>query len=249
MVVGKGLRLLSRLTLPMFSLALLTQPLWADARAIELLDEAKAAAEKAKTLTADFSYVTVRPTEGGELKSKNLGTVKLMKPNFADISYNPQSRYGKRLVADGEQLWTLKNMTLSYTKEPVEPAGENINVWRLVTIGGFFDVHHWVRRGVYVSDLDDLKYLGVETIDDVDYHVLEHKMTGTIQGKDCPFHQKLFIGPEKLVTRFTLDFTLDGKPGSEVAELTNIKLGEPMQPSDFKFEPPKGAVAETALSE
>ena len=213
---------------------------YGDERAEALLEEVQAATDKAKTLSADFSYITIRPTEGGgSVTSKNIGTLRLMKPNFADIRYNPQSRYGKQIVSDGKQIWTFSNMTLSHTKTKADPEGKNINVWRLVTVGGFFDIHYWVERGIYVRDLKNLRYAGVEKINDIEYEVLEHEMTGTIQGKSCPFHQKLYIGPEKLVTRFTLDFTLDGKPGSEVAELTNIKIGEPMQASDFVFKPPK----------
>jgi hypothetical protein len=71
--------------------------------------------------------------------------------------------------------------------------------------------------------------------------VLEHKMTGTIRGKDCPFDQKIYIGPDNLIHRFNLEFTLDGRPGSEVAELANVQTGQIMGPSDFRFVPPAGS--------
>lgn len=228
-------RPLSRLGALLLFVACMSGAARADEDPAKLLADVRAAAEKAKTLSADFTYITKRPTAGEDVETKISGTVKLMKPNFADIHYNPKSAYGKRIFADGKTLWTINNGTGGYTQESLDPEGKNINVWRLITIGGFFDVDHWIRRGVYVSDLANLKYVGTEEIDGVKYKVLEHKMTGTIQGQDCPFHQKVFIGPEGLISRFTLDFTLDGKPGSEVAELSSIKLGEKMAAEDFEF--------------
>jgi outer membrane lipoprotein-sorting protein len=219
-------------------LMLLVTSASADKTPSERLAEVKKVAEKEKTLSADFTYVTVRPTEDTKITTEIEGTVQLMKPNFADIHYNPESSYGKRIVSDGETLWTISNGSGGYTKEEADPDGKNINVWRLIIIGGFFDVEHWLQRGVYVGDLNDLEDAGTEEIDGVKYHVLEHHMTGMIQGKQCPFHQKVFIGPEGLISRFMLDFTLDGKLGSEVAELTNIKLGEEMNAEEFQFTPP-----------
>lgn len=110
-----------------------------------------------------------------------------------------------------------------------DPQGKNINVWRLIIIGGFF------------GDLSELTYAGKETVNGTDYQVLEHKMIGTVQGKECPFDQKVYVGPDNLIHRFTLSLTLDGKPGSEVAELTNIKTGQDMTPASFEFTLPPGS--------
>lgn len=42
-----------------------------------------------------------------------------------------------------------------------------------------------------------------------------------------------------------MDFAIDGKPGTEYADLTNIHLGAPMQASEFAYAPPVGAVSTT----
>lgn len=242
-------QVISRLAAAFALATLVVTATQAEEKPAKLLAEVKDTAEKEKTLLADFTYITKRPTAGEDVETKISGTLKLMKPNFADIHYNPKSAYGKRIIADGKTLWTINNGTGGYTQEPVDPEGKNINVWRLIIIGGFFDIDHWIRRGVYVGDLENLHYIGTEEIDGVKYKVLEHHMTGTIQGKDCPFHQKVFIGPEGLITRFTLDFTLDGKPGSEVAELKDIKLGEKMAAEDFQFISRESVVDESESAE
>jgi RNA polymerase sigma factor (sigma-70 family) len=212
----------------------------ADPRVLELLNKAQAAAEAAQTLTADFTYVTQTPNGDKMDALQDVGTVKLMKPNFADIQFSG-GRYNQHIVSDGTTLWTYRSATRSYARALADPQGKNINVWRLIVIGGFFDVYTWVRHGIYVGDLRELSYAGVEIIRGTSYQVLEHKMTGTIRGKDCPFDQKIYIGPDNLIHRFTLEFTLDGRPGSEVAELANVQTGQIMGPSDFRFVPPAGS--------
>ena len=212
----------------------------ADPRVLELLNKVQAATEAAQTLTADFTYVTQTPNGDKMDALQDVGTVKLMKPNFADIQFSG-GRYDQHIVSDGTTLWTYRSATRSYARALADPQGKNINVWRLIIIGGFFDVYTWVRQGIYVGYLRELSYGGVETIRGTSYQVLEHKMTGTIRGKDCPFDQKIYIGPDNLIHRFTLEFTLDGRPGSEVAELANVQTGQIMGPSDFRFVPPAGS--------
>ncbi len=205
-----------------------------------LLDQAQTAADADKTITADFSYVVTDPIKGSR---KDIGTIKLMKPNYAAISYStglglPTTT---EIHSDGLTVWNYHPATNSYTKRPADPQGANINVWRLVTIGGFFNVDAWIRKGIY-ADPTELHYIGRQTIDGTEYQVLEHKMVGTMYGKDVPFNQKVFFGPDHLIHRFTMDFTIDGKPGTEYADLTNIRLSQPMQASEFAYTPPVGAI-------
>ena len=205
-----------------------------------LLDQAQAAADADKTLTADFSYVVTDPTSGVR---KNIGIVKLMKPNYAAISYStglglPTTT---EIHSDGQTVWNYHPATNRYASQVADPQGANINVWRLITIGGFFSVDTWIRNGIY-ADLSELHYIGRQTVDGTEYQVLEHKMVGTMHGKDVPFDQKVFFGPDHLIHRFTMDFTIDGKPGTEYADLTNIHLSQPMQSSEFAYTPPVGAI-------
>ena len=204
-----------------------------------LLNKAQAAADTDKTITADFSYVVSDPIGGPR---KDVGTIKLMKPNYAAISYNTGLPTATEIHSDGQTVWNYRPATNSYKSEAADPQGKNINVWRLITIGSFFSVDTWIRRGIY-ADPSELHYLGKQTVDGVDYQVLEHKMVGTMYGKDVPFDQKVFIGSDNLIHRFTMDFAIDGKPGTEYADLTNIHLGTPMQASEFAYTPPAGSVS------
>jgi len=203
-----------------------------------LLDKAQKAADADKTLTANFSYVVNDPVGGVK---KDIGTVKLMKPNYAAISYNTGLPTATEIHSDGQSLWNYHSATNSYTKKDADPQGKNVNVWRLITVGGFFDVYTWVRQGIY-ADPSELHYIGQQTIDDTVYQVIEHKMVGTMHGQSVPFDQKLYIAPDHLIHRFTMDFTIDGKPGTEYADLTSIHLGSPMQPADFVYTLPSGAL-------
>ena len=206
-----------------------------------LLDQAQAAADADKTITADFSYVVTDPTSGIR---KNIGTIKLMKPNYASISYSTGAGLPTttEIHSDGTTLWNYKPKINSYTSQAADSQGANINVWRLITIGSFFDVDTWIQNGIY-ADPKDLHYIGRQTVDGTEYQVLEHKMVGTMHhSKDVPFDQKVFFGADHLIHRFTMDFTIDGKPGTEYADLTNIHLSQPMQSSEFAYTPPAGAI-------
>jgi RNA polymerase sigma factor (sigma-70 family) len=218
----------------------------ADQRVLDLLKKVQAANEAAKTLTADFTYTTTTPNGDKTDFRRDIGTIKLMKPNFADISFNLDNRYGQHIVSDGNTLWTYKRQNNLVTTTEADPQGKNINVWRLIIIGGFFDVYTWMEQGIYVNDLSELSYAGIETVNGTSYQVLEHKMIGSVRGgRACPFDQKIYIGSDNLIHRFTLDFTLDGKHGSEMAELTNIKTGQTMTPADFVFAPNNTMVIQT----
>jgi outer membrane lipoprotein-sorting protein len=216
-------------------------PAQADPRVLDLLKKAQTAANDAKTLTADFTYETKTPNGNKTDVNRDVGTVKLMKPNFADIQFNLTGRYGQHIVSDGTNLWKYRTGIHSYTRGKTDPEGKNINVWRLIIIGGFFDVETWIHNGIYVDSLNELSYAGVETLNGTQYQVLEHRMIGTTKGKTVPFDQKIYFGPDNLIHRFTLDFTWDGKPGSEAAELTNIRTGEAIAPANFIFVPPSGS--------
>jgi len=208
---------------------------------LDILKKVQAANEAAGTLTATFSYITTSPNGDKMDVRHEFGSIKLMKPNFADIQDSLGTGHGRRIISDGTTLWNYSPVTRLYTKTDADPEGKNVNLWRLIIIGGFFDVYTWIQRGIYVGDLSELSYAGVENMNGTNYQVLEHKMIGSLHGKACPFDQKVYVGPDFLIHRFTLDFTLDGKPGSEMAELTNIKTGQPMTPADFVFALPPDA--------
>ena len=140
----------------------------------------------------------------------------------------------------------LNESTDRFSKTATDPQGKNINAWRLIIIGGFFDVQTWIAKGIYARSSSELTYAGVESVGGTRYQVVEHKVVGTISGRPCPFDQKVYFGPDGLIHRFTLDCTLDGNAGSELAELTNIKTGEAMAPGDFAFTPPPDAQEEAA---
>ena len=178
------------------------------------------------------------------ITTRNVGTIKLMKPNFADIFFKINGQFGRRIISDGTTLYTYTAPS-HYTKQDADPQGKNINVWRLIIVGGFFDVYTWVRGGIY-SDPSKLTYAGVETIKGTDYQVLHHKMIGTLRKKACPFEQDVYVGSDNLIHRYTLHFKYEGMPGTEEAELTNIRTGKTMTPDEFKIAPLPGSKEATS---
>ncbi len=204
---------------------------------LSLLNKAQTAADADKTITADFSYIVNDPVSG---LRKDSGTIKLMKPNYAAISYNTGLPTATEIHSDGHTIWTYHPSKKTYQQEAADSQGKNINVWRLITVGSFFSIYTWVPSGLY-AEPRDLHYLGRQTVDGVDYQVLGHKMIGTMHGKSVPFDQKIYMGSDNLIHRFTLDFEIGGKPGTEFADLTNIRLGMPMKPAEFAYTLPIGA--------
>ena len=192
-----------------------------------------------QTLTAEWTYTVAFPDH----VKQDSGTVEMQKPNLVDITYDPHTPFSRRIISDGTTLWTFYPPTDSYEKTPVDPQGQNIRVWDSLVIQALFNVFSAVKQSVYTqADLSDLHYAGTERVDDVTYQVLEHRMIGTIAGgAQSPFVQRIFIGPDDLIHRYVLHFQQNGKPGSEVAELENIKVGAPLPAADFAFAPPASA--------
>ena len=212
----------------------------ADRRALALLNRVQARTQAIKTLTAEWTYTVAFPDH----IQRDSGTFELSKPNQAAIVYDPHTPFYRQIISDGTTLWTFYPPTDSYERTAVDPQGANIRVWDSLVIQAFFNAFTAVKQSAYTqNDLSDLHYAGTERVDDVPYQVLEHRMIGTIAGGvQSPFVQRLYIGPDDLVHRYVLKFEQNGRPGSEVAELANIKTGAPMPAADFAFTLPPSAI-------
>jgi thiol-disulfide isomerase/thioredoxin len=222
--------------------ALLTPSLvHADPQAVALLRKVQASEQAAQSLTADLIYTVKFPGEA-VTGIPDKATVKLMKPNYAAVVLpSPPGSPPNVIASDGASTYTFTPRTASYLKTPTLPGGGNIHVWDSIVVQAFFDTPNAVKDWIYVDDLNALTYAGTETVDGTSYRVLIHLMTGTLRGKSCPFVQRLYIGPDDLIHRYRLDFTYDGKPGVEIADLRNIRLNASLTSAEFAFTPPADA--------
>lgn len=212
----------------------------ADPKAQALLKKVQAATQAARTLTADFTYsvASVKRTQRAE------GSVKLMRPNVAAVRFSHLSGapFARLVAADGTTVWRFDPTANAYQKRAADPQGKDIRLWDAAPIQAFFDVPSAMRECVYVRDLNDLKYAGVETLNGVAYQVLEHRMQGVVAGgESSPFRHRLYVGPDNLIRKHVLLFRSGGQPGVQVAELSNIKTNVPLAASDFTFAPPPDA--------
>lgn len=216
----------------------------ADRRVLAILNRVAAKTAAVKTLTADFTYTVAFP----DRVRRDMGTVTLRKPNEAAIVLNLHAPSYRRVISDGTTLWTFSPPSDSYQKEAADPKGQNIHVWDSLIVQAFFNVFTAVKQSVYTKpDLSDLHYAGTEQVDDVTYQVLEHRMIGTITGgAQSPFVQRIYVGPDDLIHRYVLKFQQNGRPGSEVAELEDVKTGVSLSAADFAFTPPESAIPDNA---
>lgn len=221
-------------------LALSATTAHADPKAQALLEKVQAANEAARTMTADLTYAvtSVKRTQRAE------GTVKLMRPNAALITFSQLigAPFTRLIASDGTTVWKFDPKQNTYQKQAVNAQGKNIRLWDAAPIQAFFDVPSAMRECVYVRDPDAVKHAGEETVNGVNYQVLEHRMQGLVSGgESSPFTHRLYIGPDYLIHKHMLLFQSGGQPGVQVAELSNIKTNVAMTAAEFSFKPPAGA--------
>ncbi|MBV9849952.1 MAG: redoxin domain-containing protein [Armatimonadetes bacterium] len=214
----------------------------ADRRALAILNRVEARTKALGTLTADWTYTVAFP----DRVLRDEGSVILKKPNYAAIAYDPDTPASRRIISDGTTLWTFYPPTDSYWKVPADPRGQNIRVGDSLVIQAFFNAFTAVKQSAHANnDLSDLHYAGTERLDEVSYRILERRTNGTLaNGAPSPFVQRIYVGPDDLIHRYVLKFRVNGRPGSEIAELQDIRAGAPLSASAFTFTPPTPSEAQ-----
>jgi outer membrane lipoprotein-sorting protein len=165
-----------------------------------------------------------------------------MKPNYANIKYDPKTDVEEHIVSDGTTIWTYYRKPNTYAKMPADRQGKNITVGPLVAMGGFFSLSTWMQHGLRTTQQSQLTYSGKETVKDVSYDVVDYKAKGMKpNGTTSVFDLKIYIGSDNLIHQYNLSYTDDGKNGTEVGSLSKIVTGQPMTPHDFAFTIQDGA--------
>jgi outer membrane lipoprotein-sorting protein len=238
-----------------------------DPRTVAILKRVQAAYRRTTTLSADFTYTVTsakrqQVVEGRVLlKKPNLARVTfsyLREPAFPSLvasdgklfytftpdSFNTTTReftampFNPRLGAKQASGLLPGGGTIS--RSPVTPSGDNLRLWDATTVQAFFDPISAIQRTLFIENPNLLTYEGKQTLNGVTYRVLRHYFpNGNIAGgEDSPFNQWLYIGPDDLIHQYVLEFVSAGKPGVQVARLTNIRTNRPIQDSAFTFTPP-----------
>ena len=225
----------------------------------------------AKTLSADFVY-TVTSAKQQQLVRGEVRMMKPNLARFRyDFMANPA--FPSPIAADGEKLYTFtpssfkSNRTFTpgpydsllgaqqasgliagggkITNEKLDPNGRNILLWDAAPIQAFFDPEFAIRRHLYAGDLSELIIEDPVDLDGVAHDVIYHFYRfGNIAGKEkSSFHQRLYVAPDGIIRMYVLEFESAGARGTQVMRLKNVRINEPMDPSEFAFVSPEPAVS------
>ena len=202
-------------------------PAQADQKSDALLKQVEAAAKAAQTLSA--TVTVAQKGEGQDLKLT--GTAKLKKPNFARIVLSQPM--AMTLVSNGKKQWTLTNDT--YQTQPIDSKGHTLNTMGILPLSLFFNPSS-TTFGSFKGT--EKRYLGSETLAGKKYEVIE------VKGKQpVEYTLKMYVGPEKLITRIVVDMKQEGQTASSTFSLSNVQLNAPLAKTVFTFKPPKTAHA------
>lgn len=216
----------------------------ADQKGEALLAQVEKAMQAAQTLTADLTE-TMRL---GRDETKTSWKVQLKKPNLARMTLKEPSSISviKAILSDGKMRWeTVENNR--YTRRPADPKGRKL-LYGHEAAQFFFEIRDTL------TDLHSLKprYAGQERVGDTPCDVLEFagdsetepslKDPGTSETME--FRLKLYITPEKRITRLVTDIGPKGKKEQgmhQEAILTHARWNVPIPASLFAYKPAKNA--------
>ena len=218
------------------SLLLLSAPATpADEVADKLLAESIARTRSLRTLNADITVSLQTPTQS---LRKNIGTIRLMKPNYALIQLTGDYPL-VTLASDGHSRYLLPDGT-KYTLAVADPQGRNIDTpWWALPVRFFF-TQNINPFGSDAPPWTSSKYVGRETLAGQTYDVIE------IRGdKPMAYVARFYFDERKLFGRSIVSFG-EG-PGAAVftSELRNVRTRVNLTRQSFKFLPPASARLDT----
>lgn len=196
----------------------------ADQKADLLLSEVASASKNAKTLSAT---VAITRKSGAKIQGGH-AVVRLKKPNYCRLDIS--SPEAKTIVSDGKITHILKSKS-DYQSSSAAPDGSNLSQLGYLPISMFYEASPYPIGAVHESEP---RYVGVETLKGVKYQVVE--LTGDSPSKHVI---RLYISPNKLLTRTTTDVIQKKQHTVFTFELNNIKINEPMTVASFAFKAPK----------
>jgi peroxiredoxin len=206
-----------------------------DDAADKLLANSGMRAKSLRTLTAriDLSWKA-----RGQALKRNVGSIKLMKPNYALITLTGDYPL-ITLASDGQSLYKLPDHT-KYTIANAEPGGKNIDMpWWALPVRFFFtqsvkpfgpDSQQWTSS----------RYAGVETVRGESYSVVE------IAGeKPMAYVARLYFDANKLLRRSVVTFGQGEGAAVFIAEIEGVRIARPLRRAEFNFRPPATAKLDT----
>jgi len=136
------------------------------------------------------------------------------------------------IASDGKNLYTVMGGT-QVRKTDADANGKNIDATIAVPLTMFFDPQNlgFTKRGSTAATL-----LPQQTIDGKTYDVVQLQGTSPLK-----FTMKLYVTPEKVVTRMALQLQQGPQWSHYSAVLQNVKIGEPIADTAFAYTPPAGA--------
>ncbi len=210
----------------------------AEEQAETLVQQFAGAELKTRAFSADIE-LTYRNAEG---MHRNVGTLKLMKPNYALI--NLKGDYPVEVLAsDGKSVFIVADPT-KYKQQKSDPRGANIDSpWFGMPFRYFFTQ----SINPFGPDPDTtaiIHYTGEETIQGEVFKVL------VVNGKKpMPYTARYYFGRDNLMHRSAVDFGMPPKQTSFTATLTNIRTNSKMAVADFRFSPPKNATLDEGFED
>jgi thiol-disulfide isomerase/thioredoxin/outer membrane lipoprotein-sorting protein len=218
------------------AIALAAAPLArADEGADALLKRVEAATAAVQTLTADVTMVwsplpgntSVNFAKPGQATSfRTTGKLHFNRPNLARIELTKEATGKKSVqISDGTHQWRWDSASAECQKSAVDPGGENISF----AIGwpSFF-------KPDFATAIEDevgtAHYLGTETIDGVEYRVVE--MTALTRVT------RWYVGGDNLVHRARADTKITGGDQRLETILSNVVTGASLRDETFHADPP-----------
>lgn len=207
----------------------------ADEAVDRLLKESSQRALAMQTLTARIDLSWQTPKKGLQ---KNIGTISLMKPNYALI--NLSGDYPLITIAsDGKSRYLVSDPT-TYTLATADRIGKNIDTpWWMLPVRYFFS-QNLKPFGPDSPDWKTQRYIGEEMIEHEEFSVLEIR-----SDQPMPYVARFYFDVSKILRRSVVRFG-EG-PGAAVFTCVISKVISPkhLRPSNFKYSPPDTAKLDT----
>ena len=210
----------------------------AEERVQTLIQQFAGAELKAQTLSADIE-LTFRNAEG---MHRNVGTLKLMKPNYALIHLKGDYPV-EVLASDGKSVFILDDH-LKYKQQQINSQGANIDSpWFGLPFRYFFTQ----SINPFGPDPDNtarVQYSGEETIQGEVFKVLVANGR-----KPMSYTARYYFGRDNLMRRSVVEFGVPPKQALFTATLTNVRTNSKMAVAEFQFKPPKNATLDEGFED
>ena len=200
----------------------------------KLLADSSAITKSLQTLTAQIAF-----SWGSEhALKKNVGSVKLMKPNYALMTLTGDYPL-VTLASDGQSLYQLSSPT-KYTVVNAGPHGENIETpWWALPLRFFF-TQNFKPYGPQSPTWSSSRFSGQETINGEILSVAE--VAGE---KPRPYVARFYFDARKLFRRSVVIFGQGPNAAIFTAELQDVRIDKRFRPAEFRFTPTAEAKLDT----